>query len=46
MGSEQSDRHLATSLNLPAIYEAQAGLLGDMDYAAGRLNDAFPAGSH
>ena len=42
-GAGQSDPDLAASLNLPAIYQAQAGLLADMDFVAGKLNEAFPA---
>ncbi len=34
---------LAASLNLPAIYQPKAGLLADMDFVAGKLNEAFPA---
>jgi alkylation response protein AidB-like acyl-CoA dehydrogenase len=41
IGAGQSDPHLAASLNLPAIYQAQAGLLADMDFAAEQLNKAF-----
>ena len=43
IGAGQSDPDLAASLNLPAIYQAQAGLLADMDFVAGKLNEAFPA---
>ncbi|UCC51531.1 MAG: acyl-CoA dehydrogenase family protein [Anaerolineaceae bacterium] len=41
VGAEQSDPNLANSLNLPAIYAAQSGLLEDMNYARDRLNEAF-----
>jgi alkylation response protein AidB-like acyl-CoA dehydrogenase len=41
IGAGQSDPHLAESLDLPAIYQAQAGLLADMDFAASRLNEVF-----
>ncbi len=41
VGAEQSDPNLANSLNLPAIYAAQAGLMEDMNYASDRLNEAF-----
>ena len=41
IGAGQSDPNLAGSLNLPAIYAAQAGLLADMDFAAAHLNSAF-----
>jgi alkylation response protein AidB-like acyl-CoA dehydrogenase len=34
---------LAAQLRLPEIYAAQAGQLQDMDTAAARLNEAFPA---
>jgi alkylation response protein AidB-like acyl-CoA dehydrogenase len=37
----QTDPNLAGLLNLPAIYQAQAGLIADMDFAAERLNQAF-----
>ncbi len=40
-GSTVASQSLAPALNLPAIYQAQAGLLADMDYAAVRLNQAF-----
>ena len=39
----QSHPDLAVSLGLPAIYQAQAGLIDDMDYVAQKLNEAFPA---
>ena len=41
MGAGQSDPELASKLNLEAIYQAQDGLIGDMDYARDRLNEAF-----
>ncbi len=41
IGAGQSDPDLAAKLNLQAIYEAQAGLIEDMDYARERLNKAF-----
>jgi hypothetical protein len=34
---------LAAQLRLPEVYAAQAGQLQDMDAAAARLNEAFPA---
>ena len=37
------DPNLAGSLNLPAIYAAQAGLLEDMDFVGKKLVEAFPA---
>lgn len=43
IGSGQSDPQLANSLNLPAIYAAQAGAIDDMDFVAGKLAEAFPA---
>jgi alkylation response protein AidB-like acyl-CoA dehydrogenase len=43
IGGGQTDPDLAGSLNLPGIYQAQEGLIGDMDYVAVRLNEAFPA---
>lgn len=42
-GAGQTDPNLASLLNLPAIYAAQAGLIGDMDCVAAGLNRAFPA---
>jgi alkylation response protein AidB-like acyl-CoA dehydrogenase len=42
-GAGQTDPNLAGLLNLPAIYAAQAGLIGDMDCVAAGLNSAFPA---
>jgi len=41
MGAGQSDPDLAGKLNLQAIYQAQDGLIEDMDYARDRLNEAF-----
>ena len=41
IGAGQTDPDLANSLNLPGIYQAQAGLLDDMDQAADALNKAF-----
>jgi alkylation response protein AidB-like acyl-CoA dehydrogenase len=41
VGAGQSDPDLAGKLNLQAIYQAQDGLLEDMDFARDRLNDAF-----
>jgi alkylation response protein AidB-like acyl-CoA dehydrogenase len=32
---------LAALLNLPAIYQAQSGLIADMDFAAGQLNRIY-----
>jgi alkylation response protein AidB-like acyl-CoA dehydrogenase len=43
IGAGQTDPNLAGSLNLPAIYAAQAGLLEDMDYVGKKLVEAFPA---
>ncbi len=42
IGAGQTDPNLANSLNLPAIYQAQTGLIEDMNYARDRLNEAFP----
>ena len=41
VGAGQSDPNLANSLQLPAIYAAQSGLLEDMNYARDHLNQAF-----
>ncbi|MCB8952709.1 MAG: acyl-CoA dehydrogenase family protein [Ardenticatenales bacterium] len=41
IGAGQSDPNLAASLNLPAIYQSQTGLIDDMDFAAQQLNKAF-----
>ncbi|MCB8965648.1 MAG: acyl-CoA dehydrogenase family protein [Ardenticatenaceae bacterium] len=43
IGAGQSDPNLANSLNLPAIYQAQAGMIADMDCAVEALVKAFPA---
>jgi alkylation response protein AidB-like acyl-CoA dehydrogenase len=43
IGAGQTDPNLAGTLNLPAIFQAQAGLIEDMNYVAGKLIDAFPA---
>ena len=43
IGGGQTDPNLAGSLNLPAIYQAQAGLIDDMDFVAKKLAEAFPA---
>ncbi|MFO7683376.1 MAG: acyl-CoA dehydrogenase family protein, partial [Chloroflexota bacterium] len=43
IGVGQTDPNLADSLNLPGIYQAQAGLVADMDVAAAALNKAFHA---
>jgi alkylation response protein AidB-like acyl-CoA dehydrogenase len=43
VGAGQTDPRLADSLNLPAIYQAQTGLIEDMDCAARKLVEAFPA---
>ena len=40
-GAGQTDPNLAASINLPAIYRAQTGLLADMDFAAEQLNKTF-----
>ncbi len=41
IGGGQSDPQLPTSLDLPGIYQAQDGLVDDMDFAAGQLRQAF-----
>lgn len=43
IGAGQSDPNLAASLSLPAIYQAQAGLIEDMNEVAVQLAAAFPA---
>jgi len=43
VGAGQSDPDLPGTLNLPAIYAAQAGLLEDMDFVGKKLVEAFPA---
>ncbi len=41
VGAGQTDPDFQAALGLPAIYAAQAGLLADMDCAAGLLNQTF-----
>lgn len=41
IGAGQTDAQLADSLNLPAIYQTQTGLIADMDFAAAELTKAF-----
>ncbi len=41
VGAGQSDPDLAGRINLQAIYQAQDGLIEDMDFARDRLNEAF-----
>ncbi|MCL4868969.1 MAG: acyl-CoA dehydrogenase family protein [Anaerolineae bacterium] len=41
IGAGQTDPVLADFLNLPAIYQAQTGLVTDMDCAAAALNELF-----
>lgn len=41
IGAGQTDANLAQALPLPAIYQAQAGLIQDMDFVAGQLNKAY-----
>jgi hypothetical protein len=41
--AETARENLSTTLNLPAIYRAQVGLIPDMDVIAEKLNSAFPA---
>jgi alkylation response protein AidB-like acyl-CoA dehydrogenase len=43
IGAGQTDPNLPNTLNLPAIYAAQAGLIEDMNLVAGKLIAAFPA---
>ena len=43
IGAGQTDPNLANSLNLPDIYQAQAGLIEDMDSVARNLVEVFPA---
>jgi alkylation response protein AidB-like acyl-CoA dehydrogenase len=40
---ETARENLLTTLNLPAIYRAQVGLIPDMDVIAEKLNSTFPA---
>jgi hypothetical protein len=41
IGAGQSDPNLAAALNFPAVYQAQAGLLEDMDFVAVQLNNVW-----
>ena len=43
IGAGQTDANLPGSLDLPAIFAAQAGLIDDMNLVAGKLIEAFPA---
>jgi len=43
IGAGQTDPNLANSLNLPAIFQAQNGLVEDMNLVASKLIEAFPA---
>ncbi len=43
IGAGQTDPNLANSLDLPGIYQAQSGLIEDMDFAVKKLIEAFPA---
>lgn len=43
IGAGQTDPNLAGSLNMAAIYQAQAGQIDDMNLIAGKLMEAFPA---
>ncbi len=43
IGAGQTDPNLASSLNMPAIYAAQEGLIRDMDYIAAQLNKIYKA---
>ncbi len=40
LGAGQTDPHLPELLHLPEIYQAQAGLIADMDCAAGLINES------
>jgi hypothetical protein len=42
IGAGQTDSNLATTLDLNAIYQAQAGLIEDMDFAGKKLVEVFP----
>ncbi|MFN8470862.1 MAG: acyl-CoA dehydrogenase family protein [Anaerolineae bacterium] len=39
----QTDPNLATAINLPAIQQAQACQIEDMNFVAAKLNEAFPS---
>jgi alkylation response protein AidB-like acyl-CoA dehydrogenase len=41
LGAGQTDPQLAHSLSLPAIFQAQEGLITDMDFVAAELNRVF-----
>jgi alkylation response protein AidB-like acyl-CoA dehydrogenase len=41
VGAGQTDPQLASAIDLPAIYQAQAGMVADMDCAAEMLNQVF-----
>ncbi len=41
IGVGQSDPNLADSLNLPGIYQAQTGLIDDMNFVRDQLNKTF-----
>ena len=41
IGAGQSNPDLAAALNLPGIYQAQAGQVADMDFVAEQLNRVF-----
>ncbi len=43
IGAGQTDPNLANSLDLPGVFHAQTGLIEDLDYAAKKLIEAFPA---
>ena len=43
IGAGQTDPNLANSLSLPAIFQAQSGLVEDMNLVAAKLIEAFPA---
>lgn len=41
IGGGQTDANFVQQLNLPAVYQAQVGLIADMDYTAKRLSEVF-----
>ncbi len=41
IGAGQTDPNLAQSINLPDIYQAQDGLVDDMNFAKDELNKVF-----
>jgi hypothetical protein len=43
IGAGQTDPEIAATLDLAAIFQAQSGLIEDMDVAGKKLIEAFPA---